>query len=194
LKPEKSEGWEAGVEQSLFGRALLVGATYFDSTLHDEIVTDFSLFPITSSLNLAQKSTQKGVELFAQARIGKQWRIDGAYTNLDAKQGNVTEVRRADNIASVNLAWRTAGDRGGVNVNVRYNGEQNDTQFLFVPPFSQPVTLKAFTLVNLGADWRLSDKLQIYGRVENALDETYQEVFGYATAGRAAYVGLRAGF
>lgn len=192
LKPEKSEGWEIGVEQRLLDGALLLGATYFDNELEDEIVSVG--FAPASADNLDRISEQKGVELFAQARLGEQWRIDASYTYLDAEQGGVTEIRRAENIASLNVSWRTAGDRGGLNLNVRYNGEQEDTQFLFVPPFVNPVTLDAYTLVNIGADWRLTEALDVYARVENALDEAYQEVFGYATAGSAAYIGVRAGF
>ena len=37
----------------------------------------------------------------------------------------------------------------------------------------------------------MTDVLQIYSRVENALDEGYQEVFGYEGVERAVYFGLR---
>ncbi|MFT3728828.1 MAG: TonB-dependent receptor [Terricaulis sp.] len=192
LKPEKSQGWELGVEQQVFGGAGLVGVTYFDNTLHDEI-TSVGFAP-ASAINLTTDSKEKGVELFLEAQLSPNWSVDFAYTYLDAKQNGVEEVRRAPNIASLNVDWRSLDSRFGANLNIRYNGEQRDNQFLFVPPFVQPVTLDEFTLVNIGADWKLTDKIDLYGRVENALDEDYQEVFGYATAGRAAYVGLRAGF
>ncbi len=41
LKPEKSDGWEVGVDQSFADGRALVGATWFDSKLTDEIYTDF---------------------------------------------------------------------------------------------------------------------------------------------------------
>ncbi|WP_374581137.1 TonB-dependent receptor plug domain-containing protein [Sphingomonas sp. J344] len=41
LKPEKSEGWEAGIEQTLADDTVTFGATYFDSTLEDEIYTTY---------------------------------------------------------------------------------------------------------------------------------------------------------
>ncbi len=56
------------------------------------------------------------------------------------------------------------------------------------------MTLKAFTLINLGADYKITRRLQVYGRVENLFDQTYQEEFGFKAPGRAAYVGLRVGF
>jgi vitamin B12 transporter len=33
--------------------------------------------------------------------------------------------------------------------------------------------------------------VELYGRVENALNEDYQQVFGYETADIAAYAGFR---
>src|SRR5262249_28298886 len=142
LKPEESEGWEAGIEQFFFGGHGLVGVTYFDNTLHDEIVSVG--FAPARAANLMTDSTQNGVEFFLQAQLNPNWNVDVAYTNLDAKQNGVEEVRRAPNIASVNVDWRSLDDRFRVNLAVRYNGEQSDNQFLFVSPFVRPVTLDAF--------------------------------------------------
>ena len=51
------------------------------------------------------------------------------------------ELRRANDIASANISWRTPGDRGGVNLNVRYNGEQEETFFPAFPNPPEPKTL-----------------------------------------------------
>jgi vitamin B12 transporter len=53
------------------------------------------------------------------------------------------------------------------------------------------VRLDAFTLVNFGADWKLSEHAQLYGRVENLTNERYEEVYTYRTAGRGGFVGVR---
>ncbi len=54
--------------------------------------------------------------------------------------------------------------------------------------------MKAYTLINLGADYRLNEIWQIYGRIENLLDQKYEEVFAFPAPGVAAYAGLRARF
>lgn len=56
------------------------------------------------------------------------------------------------------------------------------------------VTLKEFVLVNFNAEYRVTDRVSLFGRVENLLDEQYEEVFSFATPGRAAYGGIRARF
>ncbi len=42
--------------------------------------------------------------------------------------------------------------------------------------------LHAYTLVNLGGDFKLTDNVQLYGRMENLLNERYEEVFSYRSA------------
>jgi vitamin B12 transporter len=192
LRPEKSKGWEAGVDQELLGGQVLLGATYFDNELEDEIFTTFSPTFVSSPANRTTLSKQKGVELTAEARVARVWRISAAYTHLDAKENNVEEVRRPKDIASLNVGWRAPSDRFGVNLTARYNGEMLDSNFTGVGPARIP--LEAYTLVNLGADFQLTEQVQLYGRVENLLDEEYEEVYTYATPGTAGYVGVRVKF
>lgn len=193
LKPEKSEGWEAGAEQRFLGGSAWIDVTYFDATLENEIATNF-VGPtfIASPVNLATKSPRRGVEVSGQAALGEQWRVAGSYTYLDAEQDGLEEVRRAPHIASLNVSWRSVGKRFGANLTVRYNGDAQDSNFTLTG--GPRVTLPAFTLVNLGADYRLTEKLSLYGRVENLTDEDYQEIYTYASPGRAAYFGVKAGF
>ena len=195
LQPEKSKGWEAGVEQSFADDRALVGVTYFHSNLHDEIVTAYPAPAfVATPTNSAAVSRQRGVEAFAQARLGGGFRFDAAYTHLHAREAGLEEVRRAPNIASANLDWRAPDDRFGATLTVRYNGDQKDLAYTsptFVP---LRVTLDNYTLVNLAADFKVNARLSVFGRVENLLDETYEDVFSYATPGRAAYAGLKVRF
>ena len=127
----------------------------------------------------------------------QEWRIDLAYTYLDAPQQREVilngvddpdfdgqAVRRAKDIASATLNWSPANLPITATLTVRYNGKQGDVAF--TDPSFTPVLvdLKAFTLVNLNATWRLNDKIEVYGRIENLFDQGYQEVFSFQGAGR----------
>ena len=96
----------------------------------------------------------------------------------------------APDIASLNVSWRASDEKLGLNATVRYNGEQKD--FQFTPVGSNRVNLPSYTLVNLGADYRINETWQLYGRVENLLDRKYEEVFSFRGVGRAFYAGIRA--
>jgi vitamin B12 transporter len=192
LKPEKSEGWEAGVEQRLFGDRLAVGATYFENVLSDEIYTGFPPPTFTpTSLNRTTKSGQRGVETALAGRFGTAWRIDASYTWLRARENGVTEVRRPKHIASVSATWTAAEDAGSVTLVARYNGRQLDQAFLdpsFVPTI---VRLDDYTLVNLNGRVKLDDRFELFGRVENLFDERYEDVFSFVNPGRSAVAGVR---
>jgi vitamin B12 transporter len=193
LRPEKSEGWEAGVEQSLFGDRVTVGATWFENVLEDEIFTDFPPPDFTpTSANRTTKSRQRGVEASLAARFGEAWRLDASYTYLRARENGAVEVRRPKHIASVSGTWTAPDDAGSVTLVARYNGRQFDQAFLdpsFVPT---RVTLGDYVLVNLNGRVKLSDRFELFGRIENLFDERYEDVFSFVNHGRIAIVGVRA--
>jgi len=190
LRPESSHGWEAGIEQSLLTDQVLLGATWFDSRLKNQIFTEFLPGFVSTVNNETTDSTQRGLELTARARLGESVRVDAGYTHLRSREAGLEEVRRPPNTASLNVGWRGAQDRLGVSLTVRYNGATYDNNFTFVVPDPR-VRLASYTLVNLGADWRATQHVQLYGRVENLTDERYQEVYTYRTAGRGGFIGAR---
>ena len=165
--------------------------TYFNSTLKDEIVIEYiGQFFDAHPYNAAVDSPRDGVETSLSVRLAQQWRIDASYTYLHSEENGLPEVRRPDNIASLNIAWRSMSDMFGANLTVRYNGEQKD--FQFTPLGSDRITLASYTLVNFGADCKINERWQVYGRVENIFDTDYQEVFSFLSPGRGVYAGLRA--
>ncbi|MEP7313540.1 MAG: TonB-dependent receptor [Pseudomonadota bacterium] len=191
LKPESAKGWDLGVEQSFAGGRALLDVTYFRSTLHDEIV---SCFP--SSCNETGESNREGLEV--SARIAPTAAIDviGSYTYLRAREGNpsTVEVRRPGNQAALDATWRLASDSLRLTLGATYNGEQFDNDFrqYGLPSF---VALKSkvpsYTIVRLAAGFKVSPRFEVLARVENALDEHYEESLGYRAPGAAAYVGVR---
>ena len=195
LKPEKSEGWEVGLEQKLLDERATLGITYFDSELKDEIFTTFSPAFIPTPGNRDTLSKQRGVEAFAQARLGAQWRIDAAYTYLRARENGVRETRRPSHTASVAVDWRAPQDRGGVTLVARYNGDTVDGAFIDPASFSPVrVRLDDYLLVNLNADVKLTDGIGLFGRVENLGGADYEDVFSFETPGRSFFIGARARF
>jgi vitamin B12 transporter len=195
LKPEKSKGWEAGLDQDFAGGKATFGATYFDSRLTDEIYTTYPAPAfVATPANRTTKSKQHGVEVFASARPTAQVRFDVAYTHLKARENGVKEVRRPNDIASVNATFFTKDQRFSATVTARYNGRQTDVAY--IDPSFIPVTvnLHDYVLVNLNAEYKLTPNISVFGRIENLANQHYEEVFSFATPGRAAYGGVRAHF
>ncbi|AOL94240.1 TonB-dependent receptor plug domain-containing protein [Porphyrobacter sp. LM 6] len=194
LRPEKSTGWEVGIDQDL-GTAARVSLTYFDSELEGEI---FTTFPpptfIATPANRTTESRQRGVEVSLAARLADHWTLDAAYSYLDAEENGVEEVRRPNHIASAALTWAAPDDAASATLVVRYNGETPDVAFTdpsFVPV---RVSLDDYTLVNFNARVRLTDGINAFARMENILGEDYEQVFSFVSPGRSAAVGIEARF
>ena len=195
LKPEKSEGWEAGIEQKL-GDASSIGVTYFDSRLKDEIYTTYPAPDyIATPSNRTTRSKQHGIEAFVSARPIPQIQVDATYTYLKASENGVIEVRRPKHIGSFNATVFSQDERFSGTLTLRYNGRQQDVTFTDPTYATSPVvTLKEYVLVNFNADYKITPNISVYGRIENLINEDYEEVFSFATPGRAAYGGVRVNF
>jgi vitamin B12 transporter len=189
LRPESSEGWEAGLRWRR-GR-LGVGVTGFSNRLTHEIVpiVDAATF-LPSTGNADGKSRRRGIEAEASYRIGNV-ELAANYTFLDASERKVTgsaavrEIRRPKHSANLIATGRWGPlELGG---SLAYVGKRQDTDF----DTFETVTLDDYLLASLKVGYRITPALEAYVRAENAFDADYQDVIGYNTPGRTIYAGLR---
>jgi vitamin B12 transporter len=201
LAPEQAEGWDAGIEQRLFGDALVVSAIYFNRDTTNMI--DFvSCFASTTPQCLAQpdgyydnvqKTATDGIELALAANLGERLSVTANYTNMDAEndaRGSANFgralARRPKEMANaeVSYAWpielRTA-------IAVEHAGRSFDNA-------SNTAVLDGYTLVDFRASYSVSESLEVFGRIENAFDEDYETTRRYGTLGRTFFAGLRQTF
>ena len=193
LIPEESTSWELGADQLIMGGDLTLSLTIFDAELENEIdgfVYDPATFAYTSS-NINGTSERKGAELSAVGNISESMSLAAAYTYTDSTGDDaVREVRRPRHIASLNLGWQAAHNLH-LNTNIQFTGEQTDVYFPPFPDPSQVVALSNHTLLNINLNYSATEKLEMYLKLENALNDNYEEVFGYQTLGFGASLGLR---
>lgn len=195
LKAEESTGWDAGVEFSIAKGAFVIDATYFKANLENEIVTRFLPFFQSTVENLSGESTRKGLEVAARWRPWAPLTLGAAYTWLDARDDQgLAEIRRARDSGRLDATLAFAGGRGTVTMAAIYNGRTPDFAF-GLPTFETVrVELDDYWLASLSARYKLQPGVEVFGRVENLLDARYQEVYGFETAGIAAYGGLKLTF
>jgi vitamin B12 transporter len=188
LKPEKSVGWDVGIDHYLLDRKVKLSATWFEATLEDEIWTDFipPLFVATPK-NRTTDSSRQGLELSADARLDA-WTLAASYAWTNAEENGLAEIRRPEHIASLNATYDFGN--ASLGLGLRYNGEQQDSEFIFATP-EDTVALDPYLLVNLYGTYRLTDRLEVFARVENLLDEQYEDVFSFRAPGVSAYAGMR---
>lgn len=206
LAPEQADGWEAGIEQHLFDRRLVIGATWFERTTTGQII--FSSCPAASALplcfqpgttirrsgyyaNVARAET-RGIEATATLAIGALT-VDGNYTWTEADDRSAGTAnfgkwlprrpRQAAN-GSISYAMPFGLDLGAA---VRRSGHSFDNA-------SNATRLAPYTLVDLRAEYRLAPELRLFARVENLFDKDYMTAYRYGALGRSIYAGLRGRF
>lgn len=186
LTPEKSTGWDIGLEQTLLNKKAAIEATYFRNDFDDLIDFDSS----TSTYKNISKAWTRGVELSASLRPVDVLTLSANYTYTDTedKTTGAELLRRASNKFGFDLSYRFL-KKGNVNLGVKFTGERDDLDFSTFP--ATTVRLGSYTLVNLAASYDISKHVRLHGRIENLLDEDYEEVLGFGAAGISAFAGVK---
>ena len=203
LTAETSFGWDGGVETTLFHGKAVVDVTYFRANLENEI--DFDFVPPVAAcgslpfcfipFNRAGTSKRQGVEVAARLQLVDGISVGLAYTYLDAREfTGEEEVRRPPHSGRADLNYVFDHGRGNLNLAAVYNGRMQDLGFSAITFSSQRLTLDDYWLVTAAASYKVASGVELYGRVENLLDQNYEEVFGFNTSGIAAYGGVRVTF
>lgn len=192
LEPETSQSWEFGLNHEFIPK-LNMSAHYFTEKLNNEIngyvATDEP--DKYTAINLDGNSHRKGVELSINAQPFERLNINANYSHIDSKQpGNSEnrELRRPKNTANLVANFAMIPNKTHINIKLNYVGEQIDNDFGVVS--SERRTLDDYLLISIAASYKIHPNLSIEGRIENLLDENYEDVIGYATQGRRGFVGI----
>jgi vitamin B12 transporter len=193
LEPEESRGFDVGADLTI-GEQGRLSLTYFDADLENEISGTFDVNTFRASVaNLSGKSKRRGVEVEAQYAPRDNLTVWFSYTYTDAKQpdGQI-EVRRPRHVGSAAISYAPRNAFGSLTVAVDYNGRQEDLDFRQFT--AARVSLRDYMLVRLAGQYNLTPNLSLTARVENLLDQNYEEIFSYRPSGRAFYAGVQARF
>lgn len=197
LDPQKSLYLNAGIEAYLFDQSLKLSAQYFNREI-DDLIT----YTMSGYVNRDRQNDQ-GVELSGDWIVSHSLTLGGWYNYLDGKittrgeNGDVTEsnlIRRPTNSFGINAGIRPAA-HFYIRLNGEYNGERSDLYFNTNTFATEDVTLDAYTLVNLYAEYRLLDQqLTVFGDVQNVFNTDFTEVYGYNTIGTFLKAGVKFNF
>ena len=188
LQPETSDGWDIGVVQDFWGDRARAEVVYFANDIADLIAFT------GGTLQNAGESEIVGVETSLSFAATEDFNLTLSYTWTDAADKSTGRelVRRPRHVASIDAAWRFS-PRWNSTLSATYTGEQDDLDFS-KPAGTQQVTLEAFTKVDVTLSYQVTDRYEIYGRIENLLDEDYEEVVGYGVPDLGGFIGVRARF
>lgn len=193
LKPEKSWGWEIGVEQNIFGDKLFGEITYFETDIKDLINWSYS----TSAYDNEGSAEMSGYEISFHF-IPVDWlKVKGGYAYFKNIRNKITKerlTRRPKEKFSLNIDWRIFDYKfykdqpiwANVNFNTMYVGNRYDKTS------SRWELLQSYWKFDMVAEVGITEYLSFYYKVDNLTDRFYEEVYGYQTPPRNHMVGFKA--
>lgn len=184
LKPERSLGWDLGIERPFFQNRLTLGVTLFQNRIQDLIGMSPSFRPI----NMSNSRTQ-GAEGLMRLHLTSEWLVEVSHTYTQAwdvatrkplvgNPLNKTVFCLSGQVAS---AWQVSG-------NILYVGPQHSRDAIN----GLETKISSYTLVGIETSCQLNDQWQIYGRAENLLNRRYEIPRSFQQPGLGVYMGVRA--
>jgi len=197
LKPERSRNFDLGLEQLFWKDRIRIEGIYFKNRFRDQIA--FVGDPITyDPIKLADgrlthsinngRATAEGFELAASWHPKRRLRFDGNYTlldtNLDASadlflkpEVGLPLLRRPRHSGSISIVW--LGDKFDANFDGVFVGKRRDIGSARLDPQGRPIYNDGYAKLDLAASYRFNSYVSIFARIENLLNQDYQEVLGY---------------
>ena len=197
LRPEQSEGWEAGFTTDIpaAGKTnfATVGATYFDQRVRNLIEGVFS--PIDTEINVGSAHVH-GVETEATLRPLQWLDLHAAYTLLDttsvgqpASEGSQL-LRRPQNEASFDVTVRPVPALRIVTT-VIYTGADHDYLYDNNGNGIGYGIGQHGLIANVSANYTLTPRVELYLNGSNIFDSRFEPVNGYQTPGPTVLAGAR---
>jgi vitamin B12 transporter len=179
LKPEESTSWEIGLEKDLFKQRLSVSIIYFEQKYENLIQSDPSTF---LAANIAEASI-KGIESGAILRPIDKLEIKAGYTYLDTEDKATGQRLTRRPKDKVNLSAVFSTGKASVVANYTFVGERFDS--------AVERSLSSYSLVNLSGNYNVTKNIMLFGRIDNLLDEDYEEAGSYGTPGFSFFAGVK---
>ncbi|MFQ5828715.1 MAG: TonB-dependent receptor plug domain-containing protein [Candidatus Methylomirabilia bacterium] len=192
LKPERSQSWEAGVDQKLWKNRLRLEVTYFRNKFRDLItIVNVPPFDFCQQAGNVGKARTEGVEFSTELEPLDWLRFNVNYTFTDTEDESTgRELPRF-----ARHRWNT-----GVTVtpiprlSVFAQSYVVSRQFDNIANRDNP----GYFRIDLGGTWRLLQRrgilkgLDLTARIQNLTDEEYSEAFGFRALGVNFLAGLQA--
>jgi vitamin B12 transporter len=195
LKPEKTNSYELGFVQEWFGRRLRTEVAAFHNSFHDLIAFVSLPSPIWGSWRNLEASRARGLEFSSKARITSILAVNAAYTRLWTRivsSNSPTSLvygvgqelaRRPNHSGSVSLSLTPKHwyfEAGAYLV-----GERQDTDAYGVS--RNP----GYQNVWASGSYRINRHVSPFLRLENLLNQSYEEALGYSALSRGIRGGVK---
>ncbi len=197
LKPESATGWEVGADTQFWDGKVHASLTWFDRRTSNQINFQNCFTPADAPgcptrvavfgyyVNV-DKTRANGIEAELAAAITDTLNVKLNYTNMSSVNlvSHLDLPRRPHDLASAVVTWNLVAD-AQIGASITYQGKRFNDAGNFTP-------LTSTTRLNLFGSYDLSEKWQLFGRIDNVFNDRTEDVSGYGVPGIGAFAGIRA--
>ncbi|RXK07882.1 TonB-dependent receptor plug domain-containing protein [Halarcobacter bivalviorum] len=186
VQPEKTKSFDIGFEYKD------LSVTYFNSKV-DNLIDwyDPDGYGGVDGVytNVEGESRFKGFEIEYSKLLLKDTFVNFSYTHQSAKDSKGKDLtKRAKKLYKLSIDYYGL-DKIHLNVNGQYIGDRVINDWT-----DGRVQTGKYAVVNSVVNYSLSKNTKVYVKLDNIFDRDYYSTYGYATAGRSAYLGLKYNF
>jgi vitamin B12 transporter len=136
------------------------------------------------------KASSRGAEIFFLAKPNNRFHLRASYVHNEArdKVTNQHLLRRPKRKLTIRVYYDFSR-KAHLTLSLLYTGKREDIEWSGW--ISQRVVMPSYTLLNASLVYDMIDETQIFLKLENLLDEEYEVIKGYGTAGFSLYGGLK---
>lgn len=188
LKPEQSKGYEIGFEQPLMDQRFAFGLTYFKNNISNLIENLYNSGTTNYYYDNVSSATMQGEEAFISAFVTSAVRMRVDFTHTLAHDNATGEqlLHRPKDKLSFTTTWAVT-DKASLSATLIHSSSWRDNDRLTLAPTKG----QAYTTVNLAVDYKVSDNVSAFARIENMMNVRYENPVGFQRPGFAIYGGAR---
>ena len=175
------------MEQDFLEGRLTIGALYFHNTVRDSVQTLFDMMGNATTVN-NQDIFAHGAEAFVDysPTPSVHLRLDYTFTHTELDGTQRQEALRRPKHQFAFAVDVDVTDELSLNGTITYVGNRTDIGY-----FGGILETDNYTLVNVAANYQVTDHLDIFARADNLLSETYQTADGFAGPGTQLFIGAK---
>jgi vitamin B12 transporter len=194
LKPERSQGFDFGIDQSLWDGRIVTSVSFFHNFIHD-VIAFVPSGPTTGSYANENSGETYGIESEIRAVPLKDWEIRGAFTWTESYFTSAGVTQRNTYIPRYLFSFDTnykfpyglTVGFGGL-----FAGQREGEDFAFFP--AKFVGLGDYWVLRAYARWELNSHFALTLRGENLADQHYDTTIGFPALGTTLFCGAEIRF
>lgn len=182
LQPEKSKGFDVGVEQRLMDGRMTFSVTGFKNDYTNLITFDLGTFTYQN----INRSNTRGVESGASFAVTPALLLSANHTYMLSEDETTHRSLARRPKHTINLAADLdVSERARIGGEMLYVSDMWDRD-------SGTLRVRPHTTVNLTGNFDINENYQLYANLENIFDKDYEEIVNFQAPGFTAFVGVRA--